>query len=75
MKNNTTVLIIAGLAVAAGVYIAMKHGDKILDKAGVKNSLKNTIWDAVSSRLSQPNMRASATAASVSTPLNYGKLY
>lgn len=75
MNKNTTVLIVAGLAVAAGVYIAMKHGDKILDKAGVKNSLKTTIWEAVSTRLSVPDMRARATAGTTATPLGFGKLF
>jgi len=74
MNKNTT-LLLAGVAVAIGIYIAMNHGDKILDKAGVKSSLKNTIWNAVSERISQPNMRAAATASTTATPLNFGRLY
>lgn len=62
-------------AVGVGIFIAMKYGDKVLDKAGVKSSLKNTIWEAVSTRISNPDVRARATAATTATPRGFGELY
>ena len=75
MTKINPVYIVAALAVAAGIYIAMNHGDKILDKAGVKSTLKNRIFGVISERISRPDMRALATSDTTATPRGYGKLY